>query len=158
MLTQLTRRILGLGVCMFAMLGFLAVPLGERTGFQHAKAIVLSDEAGHFGRALSRAIIELQQHLRVELRSEPPPSEPARESSSRPKREHQERQNRQGVRSSLPPTLARFATRPTPEPSGQRAAHGSPRPVSTISTLTPGPRPEGLTELDSVPWCSEQRP
>jgi hypothetical protein len=99
-LTQLTRRIVGLGVSIFATLGFLSVPLGERTGFQHAKAIVLSDEASHFGRALRRAIAELERQLQAELRDEPPP-EPRSGLSQRPK---------QGARS----TLARSApARPT---------------------------------------------
>jgi hypothetical protein len=67
-LTQLTRRVFGLGVSIFATLGFLAVPLGEKTGFQHAKSIAMSTEAQRFGRDLWRAATVLKQRLLTEAR------------------------------------------------------------------------------------------
>lgn len=79
MLAQLTRRIVAFVVSVFAMLGFLAVPLGEKTGFQHVRAIVSSEEAGHFGRALRNAVAELGSQLRGELDSRPASQPPERQ-------------------------------------------------------------------------------
>jgi hypothetical protein len=67
-LTQLTRRVFGLGVSIFATLGFLAVPLGDKTGFQHAKSIAMSSEAQRFRRELWQAAMALKQRLLTEAR------------------------------------------------------------------------------------------
>ena len=67
MIAQLTRRFLGLGVSIFATLGFLAVPLGNKTGYQHAKAIVLSTEAQRFASELGQAAGQLKGYLLSEL-------------------------------------------------------------------------------------------
>lgn len=69
MLTQLTRRAVGIAVGIFAALGFLAVPLGERTGFQHARAIFTSSEARDFARELERATQELKARILGEVTS-----------------------------------------------------------------------------------------
>lgn len=71
MLTQLTRRAVGLAVGIFAALGFLAVPLGQRTGFQHARAIFTSHEALDFAREMRRASDDLKRRILGEVSREP---------------------------------------------------------------------------------------
>jgi len=74
-LTQLTRRTVGLIVGIFAALGFLAVPLGERTGFQHTRAIFTSREALNFARELRHASDDLKKRILGEVGSESPRAE-----------------------------------------------------------------------------------
>ena len=52
MLSRLGRRLLELVVTLFAVLGFLYVPLGKKTGFEHVKAIVMTPPAKEAGREL----------------------------------------------------------------------------------------------------------
>jgi hypothetical protein len=75
-LTQLTRRTVGLVVGIFAALGFLAVPLGERTGFQHSRAILTSREARDFVRELEHAKDDLKKRVLGEIGSDKAPAEP----------------------------------------------------------------------------------
>jgi hypothetical protein len=44
--------LLELLIALFAVLGFVYVPLGKKTGFQHVKAIVLTPPAKEAGREL----------------------------------------------------------------------------------------------------------
>jgi hypothetical protein len=69
-LTLLTRLTVGLIVGIFAALGFLAVPLGERTGFQHTRAIFTSSEARDFARELKNASDDLKKRILGEVASE----------------------------------------------------------------------------------------
>lgn len=56
MLSRITRRALEGVVVAFAALGFFVVPLGERTGFQHARAIVETRAARDAMDGMSRAL------------------------------------------------------------------------------------------------------
>jgi hypothetical protein len=55
-LSLLTKRFFALGVSIFALLGFFGVPLGEHTGFQHARAIASSPQAEQFYDDLTGAV------------------------------------------------------------------------------------------------------
>lgn len=56
MLSHITRRAVEGVVVAFAALGFFVVPLGERTGFQHARAIVETRAARDAMDGMSRAL------------------------------------------------------------------------------------------------------
>lgn len=56
MLSRITRRAVEGVVVAFAALGFFVVPLGERTGFQHARAIVETRAARDAMDGMSRAL------------------------------------------------------------------------------------------------------
>jgi hypothetical protein len=76
-LTLLTRRVVGLIVSTFAVLGFLAVPLGDRTGFQHTRAIFTSREAKSFAEQMARAARDARQKVfGTALGSNPEPEDP----------------------------------------------------------------------------------
>jgi hypothetical protein len=47
-----SRRIVTLVVLSFAKLGFLAVPIGDRTGYQHARDLLRTKEAATLGERL----------------------------------------------------------------------------------------------------------
>lgn len=46
------RRLFTLVVLSFATLGFLAVPIGDRTGYEHARVIMRTKEAKKIGAQL----------------------------------------------------------------------------------------------------------
>lgn len=54
------RRLVTLVVLSFATLGFLAVPIGERTGYEHTRALLRTKEAGKVGEQL----LDIGGHLR----------------------------------------------------------------------------------------------
>ena len=56
MLSRITRRAVEGIVIAFAALGFFVVPLGERTGFQHARAILETRAARDAMDGMSRAL------------------------------------------------------------------------------------------------------
>jgi hypothetical protein len=93
MWSVLGRRALGLLVGFFALLGFVAVPLGKRTGYEHAKAIIatapMADAAGE--------LIEAVSGLRDRVL---PPGGPAGPSAPSPS----------GQPSPVPPPMAHAAT------------------------------------------------
>jgi hypothetical protein len=55
-LSLVTKRFFALGVTVFALLGFFGVPLGDHTGFQHARAIAGSPQAEQFYSDLTGAV------------------------------------------------------------------------------------------------------
>ncbi len=68
MLHQLGRRALDLVIGLFAVLGFCFVPLGHKTGFEHAKAIVGTRPATEADRGFVAASSKLRQALIEQLR------------------------------------------------------------------------------------------
>ena len=55
MWAKLGRRLLDFSIGFFALLGFVLVPLGERTAFEHVKAIFSTGPAVEAGRDLLEA-------------------------------------------------------------------------------------------------------
>jgi hypothetical protein len=53
--TTLPKRALEAAVLFFALYAFIFVPLGEKTGYQHLKAILSTEEAGRAGDELKTA-------------------------------------------------------------------------------------------------------
>ncbi len=77
MLKRLARRLAESFVLGFAALGFFYVPLGERTGFEHAQAIAKSPEVQEFAVELVEAVQALRARLRhrlLEAVGAPPPA------------------------------------------------------------------------------------
>jgi hypothetical protein len=64
-LKRLAWRLFDLATLGFATLGFYYVPLGERTGYEHAHAIVTSPEAQQF----AVGVVEAARDLRTKVRS-----------------------------------------------------------------------------------------
>jgi hypothetical protein len=54
-LFRLGRRAIGLVTGLFALLGFIAVPIGERTGYEHVKAVLGTPEGREAVAAIARA-------------------------------------------------------------------------------------------------------
>ncbi len=52
MLIAASRRIVTLVVLSFAALGFLAVPIGDRTGYEHTRDLLRTKEAKTLGERL----------------------------------------------------------------------------------------------------------
>jgi hypothetical protein len=63
MLTRIGRRVFELSVALFAVLGFFYVPLGKKTGFEHAKAVFSTPAAREAGAEL----IEASRHVKDQL-------------------------------------------------------------------------------------------
>ena len=63
MLTRLGRRVLEAGAGLFALLGFVFVPLGKRTGFEHMVAIFSTPAAKEAGHELFQASLRLRQQV-----------------------------------------------------------------------------------------------
>ena len=63
MIARFGRRLLEGLVALFALLGFAFVPLGERTGLEHLKAIASTPAAERAARELVQASVELRQRL-----------------------------------------------------------------------------------------------
>ncbi|HEY2404466.1 MAG TPA: hypothetical protein VGI10_00580 [Polyangiaceae bacterium] len=60
---SLGRRGIDALVAAFALLGFFYVPLGEHTGFEHAKAIFTTPAAERAGRELTGALLRVRDKL-----------------------------------------------------------------------------------------------
>lgn len=60
-LGNLGRRCLDGTVGLFAVLGFVYVPLGQRTGFEHAKAVLSTPAAAAAIKDVSRAALSLRE-------------------------------------------------------------------------------------------------
>ncbi len=54
-MVRLAKRALEGAVTLFAIYAFVTVPLGKRTGWQHLKAILGTDEAQEAGREIKQA-------------------------------------------------------------------------------------------------------
>jgi len=86
---SLGRRLVEGVIGLFAVLGFLYVPLGRHTGFEHAKAVFSTPAAAAAFQELSGAMLDLRERA-VELvmghdpRPVPSPLQPA--NGSRPPR------------------------------------------------------------------------
>jgi len=84
------RRLLEGVVGLFAVLGFLYVPLGRHTGFEHAKAVFSTPAAAAAFQELSGAMLDLRERA-VELvmghepRPVPSPLQPAKASGQPPR-------------------------------------------------------------------------
>ncbi len=91
MWSRLGRRVVDFSIGFFALLGFVLVPLGERTAYEHVKAIFTSGPAVEAGHELLEAGIRVRGRL---LGGDPRPTE------ARPAR----------------PTGSSVASEPTPEP------------------------------------------
>ena len=74
-MVKFARRPLELCIAFFALYAFIFVPLGERTGFQHLKAILSTEEAQRAGvdlkNAGSRMLGELLAFHNDNYRGEP---------------------------------------------------------------------------------------
>jgi hypothetical protein len=53
--TKLPRRALEVCIAFFALYAFVFVPLGERTGFEHLRAILSTPEAERAGEEIKEA-------------------------------------------------------------------------------------------------------
>ena len=73
---QLSLRMVELVVLLFAVLGFFFVPLGQRTAFDHVRAVLATPAAADAGRELSTAVSRIGGKVR-ELLHMPSPSEDA---------------------------------------------------------------------------------
>jgi len=63
MWSRLGRRLLDFSIGFFALLGFVLVPLGERTAYEHVKAIFTSGPAVEAGRELVEAGLRVRGRL-----------------------------------------------------------------------------------------------
>jgi hypothetical protein len=61
------RRLVSLVVLSFALLGFLAVPIGDKTGYEHARTLLATQEAARLGATLSSLASQLKETLLGEL-------------------------------------------------------------------------------------------
>jgi hypothetical protein len=67
-ITHIGRRVLEIGVGIFALLGFAFVPLGKKTALEHAKAIFATEPA----REARRELWEAGERLRDKMLAAPP--------------------------------------------------------------------------------------
>jgi hypothetical protein len=84
MWARLGRRVLDFSIGFFALLGFVLVPLGERTAFEHVKAIFSTGPAVEAGRDLVGAGARLRQRIFAEHAGPTFPTEPRPAGSSDP--------------------------------------------------------------------------
>lgn len=68
MLNRIGRRGLELVIALFALLGFFHVPLGKKTGFEHAKAIFSTKPAQEAGREFVQAGDRIKTKMLDEVR------------------------------------------------------------------------------------------
>jgi hypothetical protein len=74
---NLGRRLVEGVVGLFAVLGFLYVPLGRHTGFEHAKAVFSTPAAANAFQELSGALLDLRERaVELVIGHEPRPVEP----------------------------------------------------------------------------------
>lgn len=71
MLNRIGRRGLELVIALFALLGFFYVPLGKKTGFEHAKAIFSTKPAQEAGREIVQAGDRIKTKMLDEVRRAP---------------------------------------------------------------------------------------
>lgn len=71
MLHRIGRRGLELLIALFALLGFFYVPLGKKTGFEHAKAIFSTRPAKEAGREIVHAGDRIKTKMIDEVRRAP---------------------------------------------------------------------------------------
>lgn len=90
-LSHLSRRLVESVVGLFAVLGFLYVPLGRHTGFEHAKAILGTPAASAAIDDLTRTALDLRERAFAFVTGrltatpeEPSPKAPSRASEPRP--------------------------------------------------------------------------
>lgn len=65
------HRALDVMVLLFAALGFVYVPLGKHTGYEHAKAILATGAASRAGRELREAVDRLRGRVVQDATSGP---------------------------------------------------------------------------------------
>ncbi len=65
MIVHFGRRSFEFFVAVFAVLGFIAVPLGERTGWEHLKSVLATPAAKDAQRELGQALTRLYQKVFV---------------------------------------------------------------------------------------------
>jgi hypothetical protein len=70
------RRAVELTVGFFALLGFVWVPLGQRTGYEHVRAILATGPAAEAGRELVQAAVGLRDRWLAGRGPEPVPAGP----------------------------------------------------------------------------------
>jgi hypothetical protein len=70
-LNRIGRRGLELLIALFALLGFFYVPLGKKTGFEHAKAIFSTRPAQEAGREIVQAGDRIKTKMIDEVRRAP---------------------------------------------------------------------------------------
>jgi hypothetical protein len=86
------RRAVEAVVVTFAVLGFVFVPLGKKTGLEHARAIAASRAAVDAAQELLAASGKLREQMFQMLRSDgPPESRAARKEPARGKSEATQR-------------------------------------------------------------------
>lgn len=71
MLHRIGRRALELVIALFALLGFFYVPLGKKTGYEHAKAIFSTKPAKEAGREIVHAGDRIKTKMIDEVRRAP---------------------------------------------------------------------------------------
>lgn len=84
MISRLGRRALDALVVLFAVLGFCFVPLGKKTGLEHAKAMLSTGAAKEAGAELLEASRRVRDRVLDVVRApspETPTPEPARDES-----------------------------------------------------------------------------
>jgi len=75
-ITRVGRRVLELGVGLFALLGFAFVPLGKKTALEHVKAIVATGPAKEAGKELLEAGSKLRARVFEAVRRPTAPEKP----------------------------------------------------------------------------------
>jgi hypothetical protein len=76
-IARLSRHLVEVVIGLYALLGFVFVPLGERTGFEHVRAILTTGAAKSAFQELAGAIIRLKNQVLAEPKREPQmPTEP----------------------------------------------------------------------------------
>lgn len=61
------RRLVSLVVLSFAALGFLAVPIGDKTGYEHTRTLLGTREAARVGESLEALGAKLKEMVLGEL-------------------------------------------------------------------------------------------
>lgn len=63
MITRLGRRGVEAVISLFAVLGFVYVPLGKHTGWEHLQAVIATPPARELGAELLSAALRLRQKV-----------------------------------------------------------------------------------------------
>ncbi|MEZ4224698.1 MAG: hypothetical protein R3B13_27350 [Polyangiaceae bacterium] len=84
MITHLGRRVTEAALCLFAALGFCFVPLGQRTGLGHAKAIIATGPAKEARDGVFEAFDQLKSAVLGSGESSKPAAPAASASPSKP--------------------------------------------------------------------------
>jgi len=103
--SRLSRRAVELFVLAFALIGFVSVPLGDRTGFQHLYAVLSTDAALRFASGLLEAL----RSARGKLFEAPSPGGPA-DPRSGPRPEPPALELRTGADAGAPDASLRYAS------------------------------------------------